>query len=271
MVTSIDLDHMDFLGGTREQIGLEKAGIFRAGVPAVVGDPLPPASLLEHAQSVGADLWVSGRDFGFGGDRQQWGYWRRERDGHLVKRAGIAYPALRGANQLLNASAAMTALELLRDLVPVSMGDIRRGLMLVELPGRFQVLPGRPAIVLDVAHNPHAAAVLDDNLSNMGFFPETHAVVGMLGDKDLAGTLKKLAGRVDRWYLASLEGPRAGRAEDLALALDNLGVAGERRCYRDVASALAAARSAVTEADRILVFGSFLTVAGAMQALGLKS
>lgn len=271
IVTSIDLDHMDFLGGTREAIGREKAGIFRASVPAVVGDPLPPASLIEHARDIGADLWVSGRDFGFGGDRQQWGYWRRERDDHLVKRAGLAYPALRGANQLLNASAAMTALELLRDVVPVSMGDIRRGLMLVELPGRFQVLPGRPAIVLDVAHNPHAAAVLDDNLSNMGFFPETHAVVGMLGDKDLAGTLKKLAGRVDRWYLADLEGPRAGRADDLAAALRQIGVTAEQHSYPDVAAALAAARSAVTEADRILVFGSFLTVAGAMQALGLKS
>jgi len=160
IVTGVAMDHMDYLGDTREAIGFEKAGIFRAGRPAVFGDPQPPQSLLDHAAAIGTQLWISGRDFGFGGDRQQWGYWRYaapQASGALTKRGGLAYPSLRGANQLLNAAAVMTALDTLRDRIPVSMQAVREGLMLVEVPGRFQVLAGRPTVVLDVAHNPQAA------------------------------------------------------------------------------------------------------------------
>lgn len=265
IVTSVDLDHMDYLGDTREQIGLEKAGIFRPGRPAIVGDPLPPETLLAHARAIGARLWVSGRDFGFAGDRQQWGYWRREPD-RLVKRGGLAYPALRGANQLLNASAAITALEQLNHLVPVSMGDIRRGLLTLELPGRFQVLPGKPAVVLDVAHNPHAAAVLNENLSNMGFYPETWAVLGMLADKDMAGVLDRLKGRVDHWLLCDLPGPRGAKAAEIAGLIADRGIGGSVQCHADPAQAYRCAREQAGADDRILVFGSFLTVADVMKA-----
>jgi len=264
VVTSIALDHMDYLGDTREKIGFEKAGIFRAGRPAVCGDPQPPESLLAHARSLGAELWVSGRDFGFGGDRQQWGYWRYESPGPagaLLRRGGLAYPALRGANQLLNASAVLTVLECLRERIPVSMQAVRQGLMLAELPGRFQVLPGRPAVVLDVAHNPQAAGVLAENLSSMGFHPETHAVLGMLADKDAATVIARLAPRVDRWYLASLEGARGQTAETLLGQLRAAGVQAEARCFDSPAEAYRAARAAVSEDDRIVVFGSFHTVA----------
>ncbi|MBL8484568.1 MAG: bifunctional tetrahydrofolate synthase/dihydrofolate synthase [Rhodocyclaceae bacterium] len=266
IVTSVDLDHMEWLGHTREAIGFEKAGIFRAGRPAVVGDPMPPDSLVEHARAIGAQLHVSGRDFGFAGDRQQWGYWRRAERG-LVRRGGLAYPALRGANQLLNASAAITALEVLRDKLPVGVGDIRRGLILVDLPARFQVLPGRPAVVLDVAHNPHAAAVLAENLSNMGFFPETWAVVGMLRDKDMAGTLRGLARRIDRWLLADLPGPRGASALELRDALDCTAHAAGEKCFERPAEAFLHARAQAQEGDRIVVFGSFLTVADVMPVL----
>lgn len=270
LVTSVAMDHMDYLGDTREAIGREKAGIFRGGRPAICGDPQPPASVLEHAAAVGAELWISGRDFGFGGDRQQWGYWRYAQppaQGSLVKRGGLAYPALRGANQLLNASAVITALECLRARVPVSMQHIRQGLMLVEVPGRFQVLPGRPSIVLDVAHNPQAAGVLADNLGNMGFYPETWAVLGMLGDKDVAGVIALMAGRVDHWLLADLPGPRGLSAEALAEQLRATTDKGEIRCFRSPAEAFAAAQKEVTESDRIVVFGSFLTVADVLAAI----
>ncbi|MBL8473442.1 MAG: bifunctional tetrahydrofolate synthase/dihydrofolate synthase [Rhodocyclaceae bacterium] len=265
VVTSIDLDHTEWLGKTREAIGFEKAGIFRADRPAVVGDPMPPDSLVEHARATGAQLYVSGRDFGFAGDRQQWGYWRRSERG-LVRRGGLAYPALRGANQLLNASAAITALELLRDKIPVGVGDIRRGLILVDLPARFQVLPGRPTVVLDVAHNPHAAAVLAENLSNMGFHPETWAVAGMLRDKDMAGTLRGLARRVDHWLLADLPGPRGASALELRDALDCTAHAAVQ-CFPRPADAFLHAKAHAQEGDRILVFGSFLTVADVMPVL----
>lgn len=270
IVTSVAMDHMDYLGDTREAIGFEKAGIFRPGRPAVCGDPQPPASLLAHAAGIGAQLWVSGRDFGFGGDRQQWGYWRYaapSAQGGLVRRGGLAYPALRGANQLLNASATITALELLRDRLPVSMQAIRQGLMLVEVPGRFQVLPGRPAVVLDVAHNPQAAGVLAENLGNMGFYPDTWAVLGMLADKDVDGVIGLMRERVDHWLLASLPGPRGLPAEELAVRLRAAGVSAEIQCFDSTAQAFAAARQSAAEGDRIVAFGSFLTVADVLAAI----
>ena len=171
IVTSIDIDHTEYLGDTREKIGFEKAGIFRAGqARRCAAIPAPPQSLIDHAETIGAELWLVGRDFRYeaqpGNERQQWSY-----IGRTQRRSALAYPALRGANQLINTSAALAALEALRERIPVSAQDIRLGLANVELAGRFQVLPGKPQIILDVAHNPHAAAVLAQNLGNMGYFP----------------------------------------------------------------------------------------------------
>ncbi|TAH42744.1 MAG: bifunctional tetrahydrofolate synthase/dihydrofolate synthase [Betaproteobacteria bacterium] len=270
IVTSVAMDHMEYLGDTREAIGYEKAGIFRAGRPAVCGDPQPPASLMAHAEAVGARLWISGRDFGFGGDRQQWGYWRYAEPparGALVKRAGLAYPALRGANQLLNAAAVITALDALRDRVPVTMQAIRQGLMLVDVPGRFQVLPGRPAVVLDVAHNPQAAGVLSENLGNMGFYPETYGVFGMLRDKDVEGVVALMRDRVDHWLLADLPGARGLAAEELAERMRAAGIVADIRCFASAAEAFAAAQESAGEGDRIVIFGSFLTVADVLAAV----
>src|SRR5690606_37238001 len=125
------------------------------------------------------DLWCFGKDFNYSGDRQQWAY-----GGRGQRRTGLAYPALRGANQLINASAALAVLEALRDKLIVPQQAVRLGLLQVSLPGRMQILPGKPAIVLDVAHNPHAAAALAQNLNGMAYYPYTHAVVGLLKDKD---------------------------------------------------------------------------------------
>lgn len=270
LVTSIALDHMEYLGSTRDAIGFEKAGIFRGGRPAVCGDPQPPAALLAHAAAIGAQLWVSGRDFGFGGDRQQWGYWRYPApsvQGALVKRGGLAYPALRGANQLLNAAAVMTVLDSLRDRIPVSMQAIREGLMLVDAPGRFQTLAGRPVVVLDVAHNPQAAGVLAENLGNMGFHPETWAVFGMLTDKDVEGVVALMKNRVDHWLLADLPGPRGLDAEELAQRMRAAGIEGDMRCHASPQAAYAAAQQGAQEGDRIVVFGSFMTVADVLAAV----
>ncbi|MBM3364562.1 MAG: bifunctional tetrahydrofolate synthase/dihydrofolate synthase [Betaproteobacteria bacterium] len=269
IVTSVDLDHQQYLGDTREKIGFEKAGIFRSQRAAICGDPSPPQSLVEHANAIDADLWLFGRDFNYSGDRQQWSY-----GGRAVRRHALAYPSLRGANQLLNASAALAALEVLRDRLPLGAQEIRAGLVLVELPARFQVLPGRPAVILDVAHNPHAAATLAQNLDQMGFFPYTYAVFGAMSDKDINGMLLHLKDKIDHWYLCDLPLPRAASAESLAHALDTAGfMAGteggtERsvQCFGTPAEAYAAARDSVGENDRIVVFGSFLTVAGVMAA-----
>jgi dihydrofolate synthase/folylpolyglutamate synthase len=264
IVTGIAMDHMDYLGDTREAIGFEKAGIFRPGRPAICSDPFVPRSLVAHAQDIGAVLKLVGQDFGFSGDRAQWVWWQR--DG--VRRAGLAYPALRGANQLLNASAVLMAIECLRERIPVSMQAVREGLLLVELPGRFQVLPGKPAVVLDVAHNPQAAGVLSENLSNMGYFPETWAVLGMLADKDVEGVVALIRERVDHWLLAGLPGPRGLQAEALAARVRAGGVTGDIRCFDRPADAFAAAQDDAGEGDRIVAFGSFLTVADVLGAVG---
>jgi dihydrofolate synthase/folylpolyglutamate synthase len=274
ILTSVDLDHQSYLGDTREKIGFEKAHIFREDRPAICADPQPPETVAQVAGAIGARLLLLGRDFGYAGDKQQWKYWfmpeaeKGKRD--PVTRNGLSYPALRGANQLLNASAALTALETLRPRLPVPMQAIRQGLIEVEWPARFQVLPGRPTVILDVAHNPHAAAVLADNLSNIGFASYTHAVFGMLNDKDIAGVVNLLKGRIDYWHLASLPGPRGVNAHDLAGILAQCGVKEGVFEHENPAGAYAQARSRAGENDRIVVFGSFLTVTDVMQALQRK-
>ncbi|WP_207004690.1 bifunctional tetrahydrofolate synthase/dihydrofolate synthase [Trinickia mobilis] len=267
IVTSIDIDHTEYLGDTREKIAFEKAGIFRPGKPAVCSDPSAPQTLIDHAEKIGADLWLFGRDFRYegqaGSERQQWSY-----VGRALRRSALAYPALRGANQLINTSAALAALEALRGRLPVSAQDIRLGLANVELPGRFQVLPGKPSIVLDVAHNPHASAVLAQNLGNMGYFPYTYAVFGAMRDKDIAGVLAHLKGEIDHWCVTDLPLPRAASAADLEAALREAGVTDTADSsvtrFATPADAYQDALERASDNDRIVVFGSFHTVAGVM-------
>jgi len=274
IVTCIDIDHAEFLGDTREKIGWEKAHVYRTGRPAILVDPMPPQSVIDHATEIGADLRRFGRDFNYSGDRQQWSW-----GGRTQRRHSLAYPALRGANQLLNASGVLAALEALRDRLPVNAQAVRQGLSTVELPGRFQVLPGRPTVILDVAHNPHAAAHLAANLDQMGFHPFTYAVVGMLADKDIAATVAHLRTRVDHWLCVDLPGPRGAHAEDLARLLRDSGMTpgqgedAERtiQCHPSPRAAFASARERAGENDRIVVFGSFLTVADVLAMRGRSS
>jgi len=261
VVTSIGIDHVDYLGPTRASIAFEKAGIFRAARAAVCADPQPPDTLLAHAASIGADLQILGRDFGFESSKQQWRYW-----GRRGVRAGLAPPALRGARQLANAAAALTALDAIRERIPVSMQAVREGLSRVELPGRFQVMPGLPSVVLDVAHNPQAAAVLAENLAQQGFFANTRAVIGMLADKDMEGVCAAMKGRIDEWHVAGLAAARGANAAQLAEAIENSGAGGTVFKHAGPRAAYAAARERSGENDRIVVFGSFLTVADILAA-----
>jgi len=262
VITSVDIDHVDYLGATREDIGREKAGILRAGRPAICAAPEPPASVMTAASAIAADFLLIGRDYGFVNESTQWRY-----RGPRGERFGLPFPSLRGAYQLSNAATALAVLDVLHSRLPVSGGALREGLLTVSLAGRFQVLPGRPAVVLDVAHNPHAARALADALGAMGYYAETIAVCGMLADKDLAGVIAAMRARVDRWFVATLPGPRGASADRLREVLVAAGVApGSIRAFADVTRALTAAREAAREADRILVFGSFLTVAAALAA-----
>jgi len=262
IVTGVDLDHLEYLGPDRETIGAEKAGIFRAGVPAICGDAQPPGSLVACARGLGAGLALIGRDFGYQRQEGQWLFWNGTQ-----RRGGLAFPALRGPLQLVNAACALAALDALRDRLPVAMQDIRRGLAEVELAGRFQVLPGRPAVILDVAHNPQAARALAANLGDMGFHRETLAVFGMLADKDIDGVIEALRERVTRWLPCGLEGRRAASADFLAQRILHKGLRVDAS-FEAPESALARAREIAGPDDRILAFGSFLTVAGALRMLG---
>ena len=270
VITCIALDHMALLGPDREAIGYEKAGIMRTGRPVVLSDPVPPQSILDRATEVGAHLWRLGKDFHFAGDQQQWGWAMHPSHGGR-RYAGLAYPALRGANQLVNASGVLAALESLRERLPVTAQAVRNGLAMVELPGRFQIVPGTPTLVLDVAHNPHSVAALAENLDAMGFYPTTHAVFGAMADKDLDAMLARIAPLIDHWHLTGLPLARASTAEDLAQRLNAYAAtapAGRSRvagCHATPLEALQAAVSAADPADRIVVFGSFFTVGGVLQ------
>ena len=262
VITSVDLDHMEFLGTDREQIGREKAGVMRTGRPVIVSDPMPPQSVLDHATEIDADLWRFGVDFNVSGDKQQWGWAGRGR-----RYSGLAYPALRGANQLVNASGVLAALTALRGRLPVTAQSVRNGFAFVELPGRFQVVPGQPTLVLDVAHNPHSVAALAANLDAMGYFPTTHAVVGAMADKDLATMLAKVNPLIDKWYFTDLPTARAASGASLVdrWQAQNTRKDAQASAYANPQSALQAAVAAADPADRIVVFGSFYTVGGILK------
>ncbi|WP_374660086.1 bifunctional tetrahydrofolate synthase/dihydrofolate synthase [Inhella sp.] len=262
LITSIDLDHMDYLGPDRESIGREKAGILRAARPAVCADPLPPASLLLVAEQLGSDLRLSGRDFRFDGDRQQWRW-----QGRTKRYAGMAYPALRGANQLLNAAGVLAVFEALQQRLPISAQAVRQGLAVVELAGRFQVLPGQPTVILDVAHNPHAVATLAQNLDQLGFAPRTRAVFGAMADKALDEVFTRIAPWIDEWHLCDLPTPRAAKALDLQQRFVALREESVLHVHAEAWEAFTAAKVASEPADRIVVFGSFFTVGGVMAGL----
>ncbi|MCI1193190.1 bifunctional tetrahydrofolate synthase/dihydrofolate synthase [Calidifontimicrobium sp. SYSU G02091] len=262
LITSIDLDHMEYLGPDRESIGREKAHVMRTGRPAIVSDPLPPQSVVDHAREIDADLWLVGRDFAHAADRQQWS-WR----GRSMRYNALAYPALRGANQLINAAGVLAVLEALRPALPVTAQAVRQGLATVELSGRFQIVPGQPVLVLDVAHNPQSVAALVVNLDQMGFYPRTHAVFGAMRDKDLPGLLARVAPLIDAWHVTDLPTPRAATATELGAAVRAASAGRDVpvAMHASPAQALGAAVAAADPADRILVFGSFYTVGGVLQ------
>ncbi len=262
IVSSVDLDHMDYLGDTIEKIAFEKAGIFRKDRVAIFSGEEAPKSLVEHAEKIGAVLWRIGHEFGFKAHQGQWDF-----QGQLAKRSALPFPALRGRFQLNNASAVLAALDALKDRLPVSMEAVRRGLTEVQLAGRFQFVPGRPQIILDVAHNPHAARALAQNLADLPPCPHVYAVFAMLKDKDAMGVIDALDPYVDTWLAAGIAAPRGATGGELALMLKRKGVRGEVLCFADVEEALKHACNVAGENDRIAAFGSFYTVAHAMTAV----
>ena len=305
LVTTLGIDHTAWLGNTREEIAFEKAGIFRAGRPAVCGDPDPPYTLLQHADAVGAPLYRFGRDFGYGaadvaavqgrasvgrfqhpasgdtsasmhgaGERSEgfrmpgatndgsWSWWSVTQ-----RRHALPHPALRGPFQLQNAAGVLMVLELLTQILPVNQGDIRQGLSAVQLPGRFQVLPGTPLRILDVAHNPHGAQVLVQSLRTQSCEGQTHAVMSMLADKDIEGVISVMRDVIDVWHVAGLDVPRGLSGAQLAERLQAVGIV-SMHVHPSITAAYQQAVQQVGQTPgRVVVFGSFYTVAAILDTL----
>lgn len=271
VVTSIDLDHQSFLGDTIEQVGYEKAGVFRSGKPAICGQNPPPESLRKHAEAIGADLLLIGEDFSYTKlENQQWSYRFHPNpqfsDRHTRNRNALPIPALRGAYQINNAACALTVIECLNQQLPIDIGAIKRGLLMVHNPGRFQVLPGRPLTVLDVGHNPHAARALRQGVMALPFAQNRTAVFSMLNDKDIDSVLAILKDQFDEWHIAPLHLPRGMASEQLAEKLAAHDISNVKQ-FENIAKAYDAAFAAASENDRIVVFGSFHTVAEVMGTL----
>lgn len=245
VITSITLDHTDWLGPNRDSIAREKAGIFRRGRPAVVGEPDRPETLDAVVEDSGAVLYARDHDWWCHRDGKHWRWWDE-----LNELTALPLPAI----PLENAATALAAVSRLPFAVPEAA--VRQGLREAALPGRFQCIGQSPLTILDVAHNPHAASYLARRLSELPRTGKVRAVVGMLSDKDIAGTLKCLREHVDVWYCASLDGPRATSAAQLAAHIDS-----DAQLFKDVLNAWHQATSDAAPEDCVLVFGSFHTVA----------
>jgi dihydrofolate synthase/folylpolyglutamate synthase len=253
---------MDFLGNSRESIGYEKAGIFRQGTPAICGDINPPGTLAHHAASIGADLMLIGRDFEFKSTGDSWTYHQGQ-----TKIDRLPLPALVGDFQLFNAACVITAIEALQQVLPVTPTAIATGLRTAILAGRFQQHSNSPQVILDVAHNPHAASALAENLRKLPCRGRTLAVIAMLADKDIAGVVAAVGMEVDSWYAAGIDNARGASALQL-VNLIYLQVPDDViQSFPDVTSAYLQACMDASENDRIVVFGSFFTVADVMRVL----
>ncbi|MPS48808.1 bifunctional tetrahydrofolate synthase/dihydrofolate synthase [Methylobacillus sp.] len=263
IVTSVDLDHMDFLGNDRECIGREKAGVFRRGIPAICGDDQPPLSLQAYATDIGADLRLIGREFSF---QPQGADWRYRSSTHEYL---LPLPALAGEFQLNNAACVINAVDALLGILPVTLEHIQQGLQRVALNGRFQLCRHQPQVILDVAHNPHAAWALASNLVQHPVVGRTLAVFSMLADKDIKGVVQATAPHVDAWYIAKVAHGRGAEASQLR---DSVAQASSRQVsmHADVIAAYRQACNDAGENDRIIVFGSFFTVADIMRELAIS-
>ncbi len=255
LVSSIDIDHAEWLGNNREAIGAEKAGIFRLGKPAVVGDPQPPHSLKAVADAKGALWFAIGEDFSIQHNPQTWD-WQM---GSLSYK-DLCLPALKGAHQFNNAATVIAAISQLQTQLPVTQAAINAGLAGVKLKGRFQLIPGRIPVLLDVGHNPQAVRTLYDYVTATFSPKRIHAVFAIMKDKDIQGVINIMAPLIYDWTLAPLNNPRAASSSQLMDIFAHCQVERVAGYFESFPAAISHAEEQATEEDLILVFGSFFLV-----------
>ncbi|MBQ8828662.1 MAG: bifunctional tetrahydrofolate synthase/dihydrofolate synthase [Burkholderiaceae bacterium] len=267
IVTTVDIDHTGFLGNTRDAIGWEKAHIYRPGKVAICADEQPPETLVQYANKIQAKTVFSGRDYHYQIDAEnsKWTFVLGEK-----VFADLPMPALPGEHQIRNVSGALAVLLSIQNELPVQRKDIENGLMSMHVTGRFERVSQNPEIILDVGHNPHAARALKKALNESVCKGKTYAIFGMLADKDRSSVCEIMKDSIDEWVLLDLDGPRGGKAEDLESFLVHFGVQASKiqKCISMI-QALETIQYKMKPTDRIIVFGSFLTVSSAIEALHL--
>ena len=257
IVSNIGIDHVQWLGSTRESIGLEKAGIFRAHQPAICGDKEPPESLVKYAQELQSNLYIINKDYAYQNNLDEtWSFHSSNLDWE-----NLPMPSLYGDIQVSNAATALMGLQCADEKLPVTRESIDRGLNNINLLGRFQRMTGACEIILDVAHNLDSAKVLANNLQGLEPASKTYAVFAVLADKDVDGIIGSVKGYIDEWFISELDSDRCLYSADLQRGL-------EKQCpecivhsYPSISAAYFAAKKHADHASRIVVFGSFLTVA----------
>lgn len=255
LITSICIDHVEWLGGTREAIGREKAGIFRADTPAVVGDLEPPLSLLQTASDRDAQLYCMGKEFGYQKQPEGWHWFSGAQ--HIKD---LPEPGLKGEHQYRNASAAIKAVTCLEATLPVTEDAIRKGLQNVKLAGRFQLIDDDIPVLLDVGHNPQAVRTLVEYLTE--YFPNKriHAIFSMMKDKDIAGVIDIMKPVINDWFFAPLVNPRAVTESVMREIFAQKSLTNVSFGFAGFAEAFSAAKNQSQKGDLLLVFGSFFLV-----------
>jgi dihydrofolate synthase/folylpolyglutamate synthase len=262
IVTTVDLDHMDYLGHTREAIGFEKAGIYRTEKIAICGDFDPPQSLIKHAEFIHADLKIIGKDFGYEAHHDSFDFLI---DSSFVM--NVPLPKLQGDFQLANATNALMAVKSMEDKLPLTEISIQKGITLTLLPGRFQEVKKMPSLIFDVAHNPQAARSLSHNLKTHAVPGKTIAVFSILKDKDIFGVIKVLNLDIDDWFIAEIQNERAASIETISNTIQKINPSAHIEAFKNIQEAYQFASKEATRNDRIIVFGSFFTVADIMKII----
>jgi len=266
LITTIDMDHENWLGDTREAIGREKAGIMRPSKPAISADSAPPCSLSGYAVEIGAIYLEAGKDYQYSANPDGVWSWRNSNTSY----DNLVRPSFHNKRQVSNAAGVLMVLDQLSGDFPVTREAINKGLQEFYLSGRFQVVPDKAQLIIDVAHNRQAAALLVENLRDLPVKGETHLLVGMLKDKNRKAIFEILIEIADHWHLVSLGSNRGTNAATLQEDLNAMGITENIHLYDEVSAALDAIRNDVGPEDRIVITGSFLTVGAALEHLNLK-
>ena len=268
IITSIDIDHVDWLGDNREKIAIEKSGIMRKNMPVICGDPNPPESIKAEAKRIGANLYQFKKDFSYAKRDKEFWVWTSNIS-NWNKKHQLMNPSLNGEFQLNNASTIIAGIESINSILPISTSSIKNGLLNATAPGRLQVLCTSPEWLVDVAHNPHAAKELAKHLNTHPVNGKTYALFSMLKDKDISQVLLILDKYIDEWYIVGLDGARGLSTYEIKQHIQSLKIKGDIVSHEKFSGACQVLKNISNFEDRVVAFGSFLVVSAVIKNCNL--